>query len=56
VSTPKYNFGEIVKMRENGEEAIITDIMWHYGNQEHYYLISIGGKKKSKRYLETEFV
>lgn len=56
VPTPKYNFGEIVKIKESGEEAIITDIMWHYGKQEHYYLISIRGKKKSKRYSEIEFV
>lgn len=56
VPTPKYNFGEIVKIKESGEEAIITDIMWHYGKQEHYYFISIRGKKKSKRYLEIEFV
>ncbi len=56
VPTPKYSFGEIVKIKENDEEAIITDIMWHYSKQEHYYLISIGNKKKSKRYSETEFV
>ncbi|MBQ3546797.1 MAG: hypothetical protein IJA34_17705 [Lachnospiraceae bacterium] len=56
VPTPKYIFGEIVRLRKNDEEAIITDIMWHYGKQEHYYLISIRGKKKSKRYLETEFM
>lgn len=27
VPTPKYNFGDIVKIKENDEEAIITDIM-----------------------------
>ena len=48
VPAPKYNFGEIVKLKESNEEAIITDIMWHYGKQEHYFLISIGDKKKSK--------
>lgn len=56
VPVPKYDFGEIVKIKKNEEEAIITDIMWHYGKQEHYYLIAIRGKKKSKRYSETEFV
>ncbi len=56
VPVPKYDFGECVKLKKNGEEAIIIDIMWHYGKQEHYYLVSIGGKKKSKRYLEIEFV
>lgn len=38
------------------QEAIITDIMWHYDKQEHYYLISTRAKKKSKRYLESEFM
>lgn len=56
VPSPKYNFGEIVKIKEKEEEAIITDIMWHYGKREHYYLVSIGGKKKSRRYLESEFM
>ncbi len=27
VPSPKYNFGEIVKIKESGEEAVITDIM-----------------------------
>ena len=56
VPAPKYNFGELVKIKKNEEEAIITDIMWHYGKQEHYYLISIRGKKKSKRYSAIEFI
>lgn len=57
VPAPKYNFGEIVKIKESGEEAIIRDIIWHYKRQEpYYYLISIKGKKKSKRYFESEFV
>ena len=56
VPSPKYNFEESVKIKENGERVIITDIMWHYGKRKHYYLVSIGGKNKSKRYLESEFI
>lgn len=56
VPAPKYNFGEIVKTKENEEEAIITDILWHYGKHEHYYLVSIRDKKKSRRYMESEFM
>lgn len=56
VSIPKYDFGENVRIRKNEEEAVITDIMWHYGKNEHYYLVSIKNKKKSRRYLETEFM
>lgn len=56
VPTPKYNFGEIVKLKKNGEEATITDIMWHYDKREHYYVIAIKNKRKSKRYVESEFL
>ena len=48
VPAPQYYFGEIVKIKKNEEEAIITDIMWHYGKQEHYYLISIRDKKSQR--------
>lgn len=33
VPAPKYYFGEIVKIKENEEDAVIKDIMWHYGKQ-----------------------
>lgn len=55
VPTPKYNFSDIVKIKEN-KEAIIVDIMWHYNRHEHYYLVSVGNKKKSRRYFESEFM
>ena len=56
VPTPKYGFEEIVKTKKNLEDAVITDIMWHYDKQEHYYFISVNNRKKSKRYFETEFL
>lgn len=56
VPAPKYHFGEIVKIKENGEEAVITDIMWHYNRQEHYYFIAVRCKKRSRRYLASEFM
>lgn len=56
VPAPKYNFGDVVKIKENEEDAVITDIMWHYGKQQHYYLVSVKDKKKSRRYLDSEFV
>lgn len=56
VPAPKYSFGEVVKIKKNFEDAVITDIMWHYDKQEHYYFVSIDNRKKSKRYFETEFL
>ena len=56
VPTPKYTFGEIVRVKKSEEEAVITDIMWHYDKQEHFYFIAVRGKRKSKRYWESEFV
>lgn len=54
VPSPKFDFGQKVIINGKDEEAIITDIMWHLSNQEHYYFISIGKKKKSKRFFESE--
>lgn len=56
VPAPKYHFGEIVKIKGNEDKTIITDIMWHYNKQEHYYLVSVRNKKKSRRYWESEFM
>jgi len=54
VPAPKYHFGETVSLKETGENAVITDIMWHYKNKKHYYFISVNGKAKTKRYFDTE--
>ncbi len=55
VPSPKYVFGEKVKIKENGQEAVITDIMWHYDKKKHYYFVTINDKRKSRRYLDSEF-
>jgi len=44
VPAPKFSFGQTVKIKTKDEEAIITDIMWHSSNQQHYYLLSIEKK------------
>lgn len=54
VPIPKFIYGLKVKIKNIEETAIITNIMWHFYNCKHYYLVSINDKKKSKRYLETE--
>ena len=45
VPAPKYDFGKIVKIKKNKENAIITDIMWHYVKHQHYYFVSVKNKK-----------
>ena len=54
ILAPKYTFGQRVSIRKNGEEVTVTDIMWHYDRQKHYYLVTAGNRKKSKRYFEEE--
>ncbi|MDE5891785.1 MAG: hypothetical protein K2H45_02555 [Acetatifactor sp.] len=54
VPAPKYTFGQRVSIRKNGQEVTVTDIMWHYDRKEHYYLVTVGNRKKSKRYFEEE--
>lgn len=56
VPAPKYDFGQLVKIKKNKEDAIITDIMWHYVKHKHYYFVSVKNKKKSKRYYDSEFI
>ena len=54
ILAPKYTFGQRVSIRKNGEEVTVIDIMWHYDRQKHYYLVTAGNRKKSKRYFEEE--
>ena len=56
VPAPKYHIGDRVELLQNSvSNLVISDIMWHYEKKEHYYHISVNGKKKSKRYFEAEF-
>ena len=56
VPTPGFTFGQTVRLTETpGQDAIITDIMWHYVNKEPYFLVKVNGKKKSKRFFKADF-
>lgn len=48
--------GKPLEIKKNGEEAVITDIMWHYDKRIHYYFIAVEGKKHSKRYSQSELM
>ena len=56
VPTPKYNFGQNITIKSSGENVVITDIMWHFDKKAHYYFVSSGMKKKSKRYFESDLM
>jgi len=56
VPEPKFQIGQMLKLQgKSDSEIIVTDIMWHYEKKEHYYLLTVNGKKKTKRYFESEF-
>ena len=55
VPAPKFDFGEEVKLVSKDEVGIILDILWHFDKEEHYYFIMVDGKRKSKRYFESDF-
>lgn len=54
VPKPKFEFGQKVTWAGAEKAAVVTDILWHLSKQEHYYFLSIGGKKKTRRFYESE--
>lgn len=56
VPAPKYDFGQIVKIKNSNEEVKIADIMWHFSKHEHYYFVIADNKKKTRRYFESELI
>ena len=55
VPSPKFHIGQSVVIKNKEKVVVISDIMWHLDQQEHYYFVTVDGKKKSKRYFENEF-
>lgn len=48
---PAFVYGELVFPAGHSDIiGEITDIIWHFKNQEYNYYISVNGRKKSKRY------
>ena len=58
VPNPKYHIGQKVKAYRKNVlvDGIISDIMWHFDRNKHYYLITIDGRKSSNWYFEDDFV
>ena len=49
---PKYKIRDTVKIK--GMYAVILFNEWHYEKKEHYYYVTVNGKRKTRRYFESE--
>ncbi len=49
-------FDEIIVHRSDGSrsKAVVIDVIYHYKRKKWFYIVRIGGKKKSKQYFEDE--
>ena len=55
VPAPKFKLGEeVIIPKYADQKAFIRDIMWHSKNSTHNYYVTLGGKKKSKRYYAED--
>ena len=54
VARPSRRFGEEVHL-SNGKRGIVTDIQWHFQRAEAMYHLMFDGKKRSRRYWESDF-
>jgi hypothetical protein len=53
VAPPPFTIGQTV-VTPKGEEAVVREVMWHHLRQAPYFLLSIAGKPKAKRYWPAE--
>jgi hypothetical protein len=49
-----FSWNEEVYDRSNRTVVKVDDIIWHDKEQKYFYLISLNGKKKSRRYTDAE--
>lgn len=49
VSKPSFVINENVVVADSGQEGEVSDINWHFKNNEEFYYITCGGKQKSRR-------
>lgn len=56
ITAPKFQIGEKVVVESQGEKknAIILADEWHFNQKEHFYFVSVNGKKRTRRYFEKE--
>ena len=57
IDAPTYIYDDIVSPTEHPEMlGVISGIGYYFKTHELYYLITINGKKKSKRYFQNDLV
>ncbi|MGC6585004.1 DUF6960 family protein [Paenibacillus sp. Dod16] len=57
VSTPKFNFGDTVRLRKKPEIiGTISEINCHNQSEKEKYFIEVDGKKKSSRYYSEDLI
>ncbi|MBL8892632.1 MAG: hypothetical protein JNL67_21830 [Planctomycetaceae bacterium] len=58
VRPPNKQIGDRVFISSNGErvQGVIIEIMWHFEKNSPFYILAIEGKRKSKRYWESDFL
>jgi|SRR5260370_28531122 len=56
VPKPSFGFGKDVSFRKGSSLAAgkISDILWHFKERKHYFLVSVDGKPLKKRYWPEE--
>lgn len=56
IAKPRFSVGEKVVVESQGErkQAVILDNEWHFKQKEHFYFVSVNGKKRTRRYFESE--
>lgn len=47
--------GEQVRLHD-GRDGVIVDVLWHYKRSAPFYHLRLDGKRKSKRYWDSDFV
>ena len=49
---PKYKIGDIIRIKNISATILFNE--WHNDKMEHYYYVAVNGKRKSRRYFESE--
>jgi O-acetyl-ADP-ribose deacetylase (regulator of RNase III) len=50
-----HRLGEQVRLHD-GRDAVIVDALWHYKRSAPFYHVRLEGKRKSKRYWDSDFM
>jgi len=56
VPDPAFGYGDTVRATGSGVEkrAVVRDMMWHFRRNQPFFLLTVEGKKSSRRYWSDE--